>query len=585
MWGLGGTPLLEKTVTLHLQNQALEAALSEITKQTDIRFSYSPQAIDAHRTISIEVKNVPVKKALEQLLGNGYEYKMSGTMIILRKNQTKNEPIAETRNPAQDAALKPILAPITPITVKKICISNSGVITLDCLNDINPNFFNKTKIEMQMKKQLAAIILASAMTAGAAQAQDSAASGDPQHTPGADSIVTADASLPATSGDSVRPIIFTLFYPFSFPELHTERYTYNVALSWLVGLNGGVNQFELGGIANINRFAMRGTQVAGIVNISPGKVTGVQAAGIANLALSGNAKVQIAGITNIILLGNAKAQITGITNAAKISDVQIAGCANGVDTAKVQVTGIVNTAREADVQISGIVNAAMQSRVQITGIVNASLGRNITQLAGIVNVADTSGVQLTGILNVARHAGTQIGLVNVADTSSGVSIGLFNFVRRGGLHEFEVSGRFFSASQKATPDISVAYRLGMPRFYTFVEMSYNKDLWMQGLGFGTQINFAGKHGLDIELASQRVTTNARFWEDDGDNQLQQFRLLYHYRVAKYFTLFGGPTLNFYFTDTNKAKTINIPTSYTIFEEQYGNILTKWWIGFSVGVRL
>ncbi|GHT70077.1 hypothetical protein FACS189452_10810 [Bacteroidia bacterium] len=234
------------------------------------------------------------------------------------------------------------------------------------------------------------------------------------------------------------------------------------------------------------------------------------------------------------------------------------------------MAGIVNTAHKADVQVAGVVNAAKQSRVQV---------------AGAVNVADTPAVQIAGIVNTARHAGMQIGLVNVADTVSGISIGLLNVVRRGGLHEFEVSSRFFSASTKSTPDISVAYRIGMPRFYTFADLSYNNDIWMAGIGAGTQINLKGKHGLNVEALSQQVIhPSVRFW-DNGNNQLYQLRVLYHYRFAKYFTLFGGPTLNFYYTDINKKNTINLPTPYTIFENQYGDVRTKTWIGFSVGVRL
>jgi hypothetical protein len=216
--------------------------------------------------------------------------------------------------------------------------------------------------------------------------------------------------------------------------------------------------------------------------------------------------------------------------------------------------------------MAGVVNAAKQSHVQMAGIVNGSRGRNRTQLAGVVNTADTSSLQIASIVNTARHAGTQIGLVNVADTVGGVAIGLLNVVRRGGLHELEVSSRFFSASKNNTPDISVAYRLGMPRFYTFAEVSYNTDLWMAGIGAGTQVNIRGRHGLNFELLSQNVIRPSTYSWLDWKDELTQLRVLYHYRFARYFALFGGPTLNFSYNYKN-------------------NVLTDTRIGFSVGVRL
>jgi hypothetical protein len=578
---MGGSPLLDKTATLRLQNQPLEAALAEITRQTDIRFSYSPKLINVRRTISIDVKNVPVQNVLLQLLGSMYEYSMSGNVAILRKAATKvQQNVGAYRIPTdiqtldslgrrRDAPIngKIIPTPIAPIIIKNICISDSGIITLDCLIGINPNFSNKTLTEMKLNKQLVAMALASAMSASALQAQQSATPNDSQN----------DAN------GEVHPIKISLFYPFSYPDARSDKYTYGVSLNGLFCINGGVNYFEAGILLNINRYAMRGAHFAGIANIGLGEVTGTQVAGIANLGIDGSAKAQIAGITNVANESNV--QIAGIVNAASETNVQMAGIVNTAENTTVQLAGIANAAlKEGKVQTAGVVNVAKQADVQLAGIVNASLGSNKTQLAGIVNVADTSKVQVAGLLNVARRSGLQIGLVNIADTSSGISIGLLNIVRRGGLHEFEVSGRFLSASKNARPDISVAYRIGMPKLYSFVEVSYNKDLWLQGVGFGTQINLAGKHGLNVELMSQMVTTNARFWED-GDNQLSQLRVLYHYRFAKYFTLFGGPTLNFYFTDMNKTNTINIPTPYTIFEKQYGNVLTKTWVGVSVGVRL
>jgi hypothetical protein len=617
---------LEKTVTLSMYGRPLEDILSEISRQTGIRFSYSPQVVDVRQIASIEAQRQPVKEILPLVLGGKYEYKITRNFAILRKARVKIN-LAPVEQRQHYEAEKVVCYYITNQQyVKKLCYTDSGTVADDCLIiTSNKNFKQNSEV---MKKYLATIMLATAATGVSAQAQqpstvfeqlgkagkeliplveeavvsaaqavkiatgevskralssnaDAAHSGSDTvgmlkvgHEPpsGASAQLAVaqppaqeqpDAAATTTKSDTVRPVIFTFFYPFSFPELHTERYAYSASFSWLYGINSGAREVELGGLVNINLRYMSGVQLAGIGNLSFGSVTGAQLAGIANLAVRDTAIAQLAGIANV-------AQSVGF---------QGAGIANVAQSAGFQGAGIANLAYSSGkVQLAGIANAAQSAGFQGAGIANLAYGGGKVQLAGIANAARTSRFQ-AGLVNVAQRSGVQVGLVNVCDTSTGVMVGLLNVAKRGGLHELEVSAGLAGA-------ISVAYRLGIPKYYTFGELSFHADdnLWLSGVGVGTQVALPQKWGVNVEGLSQHVLTES-FWKHGTINHLSQVRVLGYKRFAKYFAVFAGPALYVYHTNTKSSGSVDLVAPYSIYAGQLGRTAVKAWVGFSAGIRL
>ncbi|MDR0415596.1 MAG: hypothetical protein LBH84_09340 [Prevotellaceae bacterium] len=581
-------PMPEKTVTLSVRDSPLENILNEISRQTGIRFSYSPQEVDVSRTASIDAQGRPLNDVLRQLLEDRYEYRATRKFAILRKPQVKISLLPESERKVEKMEYSYIT---NQHVVKKLRYADSGTTLDDCLTITNNN---KNFEVMKMKKHLAAIALATAAGVSAPAQQPStvseqldkagrdfmliveeAATGTAQAVKLAadrvgqqvSSLSAADtlAAAPADGAtcDSARPVIFTLCYPFSFPDLHTERHVYNASFTWLCGVTGGVCGVEMGGLVNINCRHMSGVQLAGISNLSLGNVTGVQLAGIANLAARDTASTQLAGIVNI-------AQSVGF---------QGAGIANVAQSAVCQATGIVNLAGSGAVQLAGIANLSAKGAadVQLAGIVNAARSAKF-QATGIANVADSSGCQV-GLTNTARVAGVQVGLVNVCDTSGGVMVGLVNVAKRGGLREFEVSASL-------ADNVSVAYRLGTAKFYSFAEVShrFSGNLWLTGVGVGTQISLPRNWAINIEGLSQNVLTDF-FWERGASNRLAQVRTLGGKRLAKYFAVFAGPSLCVYNTNVHRQGSVDLKAPYTIYSGQRGRIATKVWVGFSAGVRL
>ncbi|MDR2813700.1 MAG: STN domain-containing protein [Prevotellaceae bacterium] len=594
-------PVLEKPVTLYARNQPIGEILNEVSRQTGVQFSYSPQAVDVSQQASLDAHNLPVKEALRQVLGSKYEYKVVRKFIILRKSRIEIFP--STPQQQRPDAEKIEYSYITNQRyVKKLCYTDSGTTLDDCL------IITNNKNYKVMKTQLTAIALAAATSVSAQAQQPSTVSGQLEKA-GKEFIVlikevvdntaqavtitaneinrqalglkTADTSAAAQAdtspaaaqadtppaaaqADSVHPVIFTLFYPFSFPELNAERHIYQTSFTWLVGLNGGVTGVEVGWMINANRYQMSGVQVAGCSNLSLGSVTGTQIAGFANLAVKDTADAQVAGVVNV----------------AQSADFQMAGIANAAyHNGRVQLAGVANSSTKGATaaQLAGVANAAQSADFQAAGVANAAYRDAKVQLAGIANVTDTSRCQI-GLVNAARKAGVQIGLVNVCDATDGVMIGLVNVAQKGGLRELEIGA--------GIDQVNVAYRMGIKKFYTFAELSYrwNESLWLTGVGLGTQITLPKGWGMNIEGLSQNVLTN-RFWERNGVTRLAQARVTAVRQLAKHFAVFAGPTFSVSCTNFTDSNAVDLRAPYHIFSVRGNHIATKAWVGFSAGVRI
>src|SRR5690349_5122314 len=61
------TPLLERTITLSLQQERLDIALTKISQQGGFTFSYNPAAVDVSRVVTFNFAGNTVREVLELL--------------------------------------------------------------------------------------------------------------------------------------------------------------------------------------------------------------------------------------------------------------------------------------------------------------------------------------------------------------------------------------------------------------------------------------------------------------------------------------------------------------------------------------
>jgi hypothetical protein len=369
-----------------------------------------------------------------------------------------------------------------------------------------------------------------------------------------------------------RPFQFTfLFPPLSTNGVHNASIVNNVSLNLLVGLSGGVESFEAGGLINIDRYDVSGFQVAGFGNTVGGYVKGAQMAGFYNVNGASVTGFQGAGFLNVAGNEVKGAQVSGFVNVS-------GGTLNGF-----QGTGFVN------------VTGASGKGVQAAGFGNVSgSGSTHFQGSGFFNVArEVNGAQVAGFINVAHHVkGVQVaGFINICDSIDGVPIGLINVVRMNGYRNFG-----FSVSE--VQYINFSYHLGVKELYTIY--SFGKPFgpwsrWMFGGGLGTRIDLKDRTMLQIEGTVHQELwignpVNPYFLYIDRLNLYNTLRFMFGWEVQEHLSLHIGPTFNvsvaYSNPDTGALPWHQIPP-YSILNHTSGNAHqtnVQMWFGLQGSIR-
>ncbi len=85
--GLKAQAVLEKRISIQLQDKEIRKVLGEIKKQASIEFAFSKEIIDADRKISISAKNETLGSVLNAVLKPlNLTYQYSGSLIIIMRN-------------------------------------------------------------------------------------------------------------------------------------------------------------------------------------------------------------------------------------------------------------------------------------------------------------------------------------------------------------------------------------------------------------------------------------------------------------------------------------------------------------------
>ena len=81
----------QKTFTVEMKGSTVKDVLDYVEKNSDYVFFYGNTDIDTGRTVSIVVKNEPVKVILDRIFrGTDVKYEINGSQISLKKETAKN---------------------------------------------------------------------------------------------------------------------------------------------------------------------------------------------------------------------------------------------------------------------------------------------------------------------------------------------------------------------------------------------------------------------------------------------------------------------------------------------------------------
>lgn len=354
-----------------------------------------------------------------------------------------------------------------------------------------------------------------------------------------------------------RPFQFTfLFPPLSTNGIDNGRIVNDVSLNLLIGVSGGVEKFEAGGLVNIDRYYVDGFQIAGFGNTVGGHVKGAQLAGFFNVNGAHFQGLQGSGFVNVAGAGVGGVQATGFVNVAgkEVEGFQGSGFANvaGKNVTGAQVTGFVNVAADTlnGFQGAGFLNVSGASLkgVQASGFGNVcGPGEIPFQGSGFFNVADeVNGAQVTGFVNVAGQVkGVQVaGFLNICDSIEGVPIALISVVKQNGYRNLG-----FSVSE--VQYINLSYQMGVKQLYTIYSLGKPfgpGSRWMFGGGLGTRLELSEKTMLHIEgTVHQELwignSVNPYFLYIDRLNLYNSVKFMFGWEMQERVSLLIGPTFN------------------------------------------
>lgn len=377
--------------------------------------------------------------------------------------------------------------------------------------------------------------------------------------------------------DSVKTATqVTFFYPVSSNGPEAKYISNNLSFNFLYGLNGGLDGFEFGVIANVIKGEVKGCQVAGVTNVVEGSIVGFQLAGINNVVKDNLIGMQVAGISNIVPTHTIGAQIAGISNFTKneVIGAQISGISNIASKSiqGAQITGISNIldGELEGAQISGIHNLVTKdvTGAQISGFYNQTLGTMRGAQVGLVNSAHV------------LH-GFQLGLINVADSSTGVSVGLLNLVKNG-YHAIE-----FSANEVMYANMSI--KLGTNQFYNIYQAGFQPEsdnLFGFGVGFGSKFRLAKWLSFSGDLTFNHINELEKFeWKV---NLLTKADLTFDLNLNKNIALVVGPTFNAHVSELGYENTGGFTTNIAVdpfYTDSYEGYQLQLWVGAKGGLRI
>ena len=375
--------------------------------------------------------------------------------------------------------------------------------------------------------------------------------------------------------------------------------TTNLSINIIAGYHTKLDGLELGGVLNMKGVEARGAQIAGVANIVGRDVEGFQISGGLNAVGRDVEGFQASGGLNVSGRDLNGFQMAAGINATggSVQGFQAAGGGNfaGRDLQGLQITSALNfvgrNVLSQGLQIAAGVNIAGNLEgTQISAATNVALGWDQeanTQSTGtqisVVNIAHGDIDTQIGLLNIAGHVRTsQVGLLNVSGRMSGVPIGLISFVKNNPLH-LQLWG-------SDTEVANLGLRLGSRHVYSLLMVgSYpHGDLgrWSSGFGIGGHIPLGKRLFLNVDLITRGVVYADESEEDtwgydDEHTVLNKLRLGFGWERHKWFSVFGGVSLNFLVSHRPDTSDFGYGFDHVYRED---DVTIRVWPGFFAGVQ-
>ena len=583
---------LHRKISINVQNLFVPQTLHVIEQGYDFFFAYNPRQIPAYDRVTMNERNIALKKALDRILSNRFAYMTIGNHVILRLKgiNTESEDFIILGVVRNSDGLPLDSAVVYAVKENKAAITNDDgafhlrlkeptqYIHISCPNYIDTLLIAET---LNTEKIINLYRKVPSTTLSPSEIQELNVSSSQKQFEKLSlvrNLVPQSALYLNRLVNTIRSIpIQVSFLPGMGSQQLTKGLNVNsFSLNILAGYSKGISGFEIGSLANIIGGDVKGGQVAGIANIVNGQINGLQLAGVFNYTFNHVSGVQISGVGNISNNNVEGLQLAGVSNNNK-------GTINGA-----QISGVLNTnlRKMTGLQLAGVANIQIDKIIgcQLSGVYGIASDVKGVQFSGIMShtTHDVSGVQISSLLNKARKLnGLQIGIVNIADSiENGVQVGLFNIVKNG--------YRAFEFTKDETYYCNFMYKTGGKRLYSILDAGIMKDNVGVGYGMGYIQPIYKRLSINMDaIYSALLATNT---SDTYQGKIMDFRLGINYRIQKHLTLTGGLSFNQYDPDkenerSGSAGKISFTgNSSNTISQAFQNNKKAMWLGWFFGVR-
>ncbi len=589
-----GQSVLNRSVTLEVNRQRLDQVLEIISNKADCYFSYSSAVVKKDSLVSLSVRNKTINEVLGLLFNASFEFRESGSYIIIRKAPIRMTMITKKAeledkiymvsgyvyDEQSDAAI-----PDASVYEKKLLASaltdQAGFFKLKLKNSkastatltVSKEFYEDTSIVIQPgRSQELSITLMPlqqdfdrvTISPEDYLTPDSVKTDHQPDSTGKKPLISlADSAKVERTGMgrfllstkqkmqtlnlkkffTTRPFQVSLVPGLGSHGQMSGQVINKFSLNVIGGYTAGTHGIEIGGVFNIDKKEVQYFQAAGVFNVVGGVTRGVQIAGVNNTVLNKAAAFQAAGVNNIVRGHFSGFQVAGVYN--HVTDSVKGG----------QAAGVVNFAKN-----------------KVTGV----------QVAGVINFSnrEMNGVQIAGVINYARKLkGVQFGLINIADTSDGYSIGLINIVLKG-YHKL-------SLFTNELTEFNLAMKTGNSKCYSILQVGASprdsNKLYSFGYGLGCEIKLNKARTLSInpEITADHLYRGG--WE--YLNLQNKFQLNLHVKLNKYISFHAGPSYSLFISDQHAAVAgyrFALPAAgYKV--HSYSNRVSGWF-GWTAGIN-
>jgi hypothetical protein len=400
--GLQAQSLLNNTVSIHAIKQPLGDVLTIISNASNVTFSYNTKVINRDSLVTVHAVNKPLSEVLRMIFNAAYEFKESGSYIIIRRRPVSTSTVRTHSGTVQDfywiqgrVVDEENGEPLSDVTVyeKKQLISaltdQKGRFAMKLKSkypvaalSVSKSGYADTSLELKAKQhQEVSIALqkeyvpALVMVADTGMATQSA---EPilvqEEQPAEDVERKWITNIFVSTKQKIQSLNLKKFYTTKvyqislLPSIGTHgrmnaQVTNQVSINLLGGYSGGTDGFEVGTLFNMTKRHMRGVQVAGLFNLVGGKVKGTQVSCLYNESGDTVKGVQISGLVNVAKKVVKGMQIASLVNAAaSVHGVQI-GLINITGSREGSSIGLINISKGRKTRVGFVLRLPRKERV------------------------------------------------------------------------------------------------------------------------------------------------------------------------------------------------------------------------------